>query len=35
MSEQLSGEVLALPIYAELTPEEIEYVAAAINSFYS
>jgi len=35
VSEQLSGEVLALPVYPELTPQEIEYVAAAINGFYS
>jgi UDP-2-acetamido-2-deoxy-ribo-hexuluronate aminotransferase len=35
VSEQLSGEVLALPIYPELTPQEVEYVAAAIGGFYS
>jgi dTDP-4-amino-4,6-dideoxygalactose transaminase len=34
VSEQLTGEVLALPVYAELTPNDIEYVAAAINGFF-
>ncbi len=34
VSEQLSHEVLALPIYAELTTEQVEQVAAAINAFF-
>lgn len=28
-------EILSLPMYPELTKEEIEYVAASINSFYA
>jgi dTDP-4-amino-4,6-dideoxygalactose transaminase len=35
VSEQLSRTTLALPIYAELDPEQIEYVVGLIESFYS
>jgi len=34
VSEQLAKEVLALPIFAELTEEEITTVAALIREFY-
>ena len=34
ISEQLSKEVLALPIFAELTEEEIATVAGLIREFY-
>ncbi|MBN2314204.1 MAG: DegT/DnrJ/EryC1/StrS family aminotransferase [Sedimentisphaerales bacterium] len=34
VAERLCGEVLSLPIYAELTPEQIEYVARTILEFY-
>ena len=34
VSEQLSKEVLALPIFAELTEEEIATVAGLIREFY-
>jgi dTDP-4-amino-4,6-dideoxygalactose transaminase len=34
VSEQLAKEVLALPIYAELTEEEIATVASLIREFY-
>ncbi len=33
-AEQLAGEVLSLPIYAEMTNEQIEAVIAAITDFY-
>jgi dTDP-4-amino-4,6-dideoxygalactose transaminase len=32
VSEQAAETTLALPIYPELTPEMIRYVASAINS---
>jgi dTDP-4-amino-4,6-dideoxygalactose transaminase len=35
VSERLAKESLALPVYAELTPEDIEYVAAHIQAFYA
>lgn len=34
-SEKAAGEVLSLPIYPELTPEQIEYVAGQIKAFFS
>ncbi len=34
VAEQLCGEVLSLPIYPELTKEQIEYVAKTILKFY-
>lgn len=34
VSEQLAGEVLALPIFAELTEDEIAAVAGLIREFY-
>lgn len=33
-SERAAGEVLALPVFPELEPEEIEYVAGCILEFY-
>jgi dTDP-4-amino-4,6-dideoxygalactose transaminase len=33
-SEKASAETLALPIYAELTREQIEYVSQSIRAFY-
>lgn len=35
MSERISGEILSLPMYAELCDEAIETVASAIKEFYS
>lgn len=34
VSEQASGEVLALPVNPEVSAEDIEYVCGAIRSFY-
>ncbi len=34
-AEKLCDEVLSLPIYPELTPEQIEYIAHTILEFYS
>jgi dTDP-4-amino-4,6-dideoxygalactose transaminase len=34
VSEQLAQSTLALPIYAELAPEQIEHVVSLIGSFY-
>jgi dTDP-4-amino-4,6-dideoxygalactose transaminase len=34
VSERLARESLALPIYPELEPEDIEYVAEALKDFY-
>lgn len=33
-AEKASAEVLALPVYPELTPEQIEYVVASIAAFH-
>jgi len=33
MTEQVSREILSLPIYPELTDAQIDWVIAAINSF--
>ena len=35
VSEQLAKESLALPIYPELTPDDIEYVVSMLRSFYA
>jgi dTDP-4-amino-4,6-dideoxygalactose transaminase len=35
ISEELAETVLALPVYAELTPEQIEYVVGLIQTFYA
>jgi dTDP-4-amino-4,6-dideoxygalactose transaminase len=34
VAETLCDEVLSLPIYAELTSEQIEYIAHTILEFY-
>jgi dTDP-4-amino-4,6-dideoxygalactose transaminase len=34
VSEQLSQEVLSLPIYPELTPDQLQYVVDRIQSFF-
>lgn len=34
VSEQLSQEVLSLPIYPELTPDQLQYVVDTINAFF-
>jgi len=34
LSERLCEEVLSLPVYPELTPEQIEYTAKTIHKFY-
>ncbi len=34
-TEQAVGEILSLPMYAELTNEEIAYIADAIQAFYN
>jgi dTDP-4-amino-4,6-dideoxygalactose transaminase len=34
VSEQLAQSTLALPIYTELAPEQIEYVVSLIGAFY-
>jgi len=35
VSERLARESLALPVYPELRPDEIEYVASMVRAFYS
>jgi len=35
MSERITGEILSLPMYAELSDEAIETVTSAIKEFYS
>jgi dTDP-4-amino-4,6-dideoxygalactose transaminase len=35
VSEKIATESLALPIYPELQPEDIEYVVATISAFYA
>jgi dTDP-4-amino-4,6-dideoxygalactose transaminase len=35
VSEKLAGESLALPIHAELSPEDIDYIVDSIQSFYA
>ena len=34
VAERLCNEVLSLPVYPELTPEQIEYVAGTVLKFY-
>ena len=34
VTERVAGEILSLPMYAELTDEEIEFVADSIKAFY-
>ncbi len=34
VSERLAGDSLALPIFTELTPDDVEYVCEAIRTFY-
>jgi dTDP-4-amino-4,6-dideoxygalactose transaminase len=33
-SERAAEEVLSIPIYAELTDEQLEYVVQTIDAFY-
>jgi dTDP-4-amino-4,6-dideoxygalactose transaminase len=35
VTERVAGEILSLPMYAELTDEEIEYIADSIKAFYT
>jgi dTDP-4-amino-4,6-dideoxygalactose transaminase len=35
VAEKLCGEVLSLPIYPELQPEQVEYVARTVLKFYN
>ena len=35
MTERISAEVVSLPMYPELTDEEVEYVISAVCSFFS
>jgi len=35
VTERLCGEVLSLPVYSELSPEHIEYVAGKVLEFYT
>jgi UDP-2-acetamido-2-deoxy-ribo-hexuluronate aminotransferase len=35
VTETVCREILSLPMYPELTAEEIDYVAAAIKEFYA
>jgi dTDP-4-amino-4,6-dideoxygalactose transaminase len=35
VSEQLSREALALPIYPQLTSDDVDYVASSIRAFYN
>jgi dTDP-4-amino-4,6-dideoxygalactose transaminase len=35
MSERIVGEILSLPMYAEITDEEIETVAGAVKGFFA
>ncbi len=35
VTEQVTGEIISLPMYAELTAEQREYVVAAIQRFYA
>jgi UDP-2-acetamido-2-deoxy-ribo-hexuluronate aminotransferase len=35
VSEQAAKETLALPVYPELMPDDIDYVAGNIQSFYA
>jgi dTDP-4-amino-4,6-dideoxygalactose transaminase len=34
VTEQVVSQILSLPMYAELTADEIEYVAESIKAFY-
>ncbi|MBN2409553.1 MAG: DegT/DnrJ/EryC1/StrS family aminotransferase, partial [Candidatus Aminicenantes bacterium] len=35
VSERAAREVLALPIYPELTPEQQDYIVETIREFYA
>ncbi len=35
VTERVAGEILSLPMYAELTDAEIEYIADSIKAFYA
>ena len=35
VSERLAGEVLSLPMFPEISVEQIEYIAEVIRDFYA
>ena len=35
VTEALAGEILSLPMYAELTEEQLAYIAGAVHEFYA
>jgi dTDP-4-amino-4,6-dideoxygalactose transaminase len=35
VTERVAGEILSLPMYAELTGEELAYIADSIKAFYT
>jgi UDP-2-acetamido-2-deoxy-ribo-hexuluronate aminotransferase len=35
VTEKLAGEILSLPMYAELTEEQISYVCDAMKGFFN
>ena len=35
VSEKIANEILALPIYPEITEEEVDFVCETIKKFYS
>ena len=35
VTERVAGEILSLPMYAELTAEEVEYIADSVKAFYT
>ncbi len=35
VTERVAGEILSLPMYAELTAGEVEYIAASVKAFYT
>jgi dTDP-4-amino-4,6-dideoxygalactose transaminase len=34
VTEKVVGEILSLPMYAELSGEQIDYITQAIKAFY-
>ena len=35
VSEKITGEIMALPIYGETTPEQRQYVVDTITAFFA